>query len=99
MSIDSVPYVHVCLVHAAIDYPEPGSLAYCAIKIPRLLIDDNLSVFECVPEPAQLATLKQTLSNLIDRARDSLRSCFLGADCNELAEHVGSKTTEAQRES
>lgn len=50
------------------------------------------SVFECLLEPAQFATLRYTLSGLIDPDKDSLRFYFLGANWKGRIEHIGAKT-------
>ncbi|HOC70138.1 MAG TPA: CRISPR-associated endonuclease Cas2 [Candidatus Hydrogenedentes bacterium] len=50
------------------------------------------SVFECLVEPAQWIQLKNTLTDIIDEKRDSLRFYFLGANWRNRVEHVGTKT-------
>ena len=49
------------------------------------------SVFECLVDPAQWATLRQRLENEINSEEDSLRFYFLGANWKRRVEHVGSK--------
>ncbi len=49
------------------------------------------SVFECVVDPAQWATLKGKLLKIIDDEEDSLRFYFLGANWKNRVEHVGAK--------
>lgn len=49
----------------------------------------QFSVFECILEPGQWATLKQRLIDLIDKERDSLRFYYLGSNWRRRIEHVG----------
>ncbi len=49
------------------------------------------SVFECQVDPAQFATLKARLQEIIDPAEDSLRFYFLGSNWRHRVEHVGTK--------
>jgi len=49
------------------------------------------SVFECHLDPAQLAQLRHTLSNLIDAEKDSLRFYYLGSKWENKVEHIGTK--------
>jgi CRISPR-associated protein Cas2 len=49
------------------------------------------SVFECVVDPAQWVTLKNTLEKIIDKKTDSLRYYYLGANYKRRVEHVGAK--------
>jgi CRISPR-associated protein Cas2 len=49
------------------------------------------SVFECHLDPAQLAQLRHTLSNLIDAEKDSLRFYYLGSKWENKVEHIGAK--------
>lgn len=49
------------------------------------------SVFECLLDPAQFTVLKNTLSDLIDPNKDSLRFYFLGSSWKGRIEHVGAK--------
>ena len=49
------------------------------------------SVFECVVDPAQWATLKNALTNEIDKQADSLRFYFLGSNWKRKIEHIGAK--------
>ena len=49
------------------------------------------SVFECLLEPFQFATLKSELVSLIDVSKDSLRFYHLGANWKPRVEHVGAK--------
>lgn len=51
------------------------------------------SVFECQVDPAQFATLKQRLLDIIDVEQDSLRFYFLGANWRRRIEHYGIKET------
>lgn len=51
------------------------------------------SVFECLLEPAQFATLKDRLEKIIDEEEDSLRFYFLGSNWKRRVEHVGAKPT------
>jgi len=51
------------------------------------------SVFECLLEPAQFATLKNVLEEIIDKEKDSLRYYFLGSNWKRRVEHVGAKPT------
>ncbi len=49
------------------------------------------SVFECLLDPAQWATLRARLCELIDPKVDSLRFYFLGDNWQRRVEHVGAK--------
>lgn len=49
------------------------------------------SVFECIVDPAQWATLKQRLIDEIDPEQDSLRFYSLGANWKRRVDHVGAK--------
>jgi CRISPR-associated protein Cas2 len=49
------------------------------------------SVFECEVDPAQWATLRERLIQLINADKDSLRFYFLGANWKRRVEHVGAK--------
>lgn len=49
------------------------------------------SVFECRVDPAQFATLKSRLLELIEPSEDSLRFYFLGSNWRHRVEHVGAK--------
>lgn len=49
------------------------------------------SVFECLVDPAQWATLRQRLINEINLQQDSLRFYFLGKNWKRRVEHVGAK--------
>lgn len=49
------------------------------------------SVFECLVDPGQWATLKSRLLAQIDPKFDSLRFYFLGANWQRRVEHVGAK--------
>ena len=49
------------------------------------------SVFECVVDPAQWATLRAALVGIADPAVDSLRFYFLGGNWRQRLEHVGAK--------
>lgn len=49
------------------------------------------SVFECLVDPAQFATLRQELERQIDPRLDSLRYYFLGANWQRRVQHVGAK--------
>ena len=51
----------------------------------------QFSVFECVVDPAQWATLRAKLLTTMDREKDSLRFYFLGANWRKRLEHVGAK--------
>ncbi|WP_028009471.1 CRISPR-associated endonuclease Cas2 [Solimonas flava] len=51
----------------------------------------QLSVFEIEVEPAQWASLKQKLVDLIEPECDSLRFYYLGANWTRRVEHVGAK--------
>ena len=51
----------------------------------------QMSVFECLLEPAQWVELKAKLESEIDPERDSLRYYFLGANWRRRVEHVGAK--------
>ncbi len=49
------------------------------------------SVFECKVDPAQFATLKHRLLNLIKLEEDSLRIYYLGSNWKRRVEHHGAK--------
>ena len=49
------------------------------------------SVFECLLEPAQWATLRKRLLEEIDESEDSLRFYFLGKNWKRRVEHIGAK--------
>jgi len=51
----------------------------------------QLSVFECIVDPAQWTRLRQALVDIIDPETDSLRFYFLGANWRHRVEHVGAK--------
>ncbi len=51
------------------------------------------SVFECLVDPAQWASLKSQLTRVIDPRYDSLRFYYLGANWQRRAEHIGAKAT------
>jgi len=51
------------------------------------------SVFECTVDPAQFATLKQRLLDIIDKNKDSVRFYFLGKNWKRRVEHHGTKPT------
>lgn len=51
------------------------------------------SVFECLVDPAQWATLRHRLVEVIDEDHDSLRAYFLGSNWKRRVEHVGAKAT------
>ncbi len=49
------------------------------------------SVFECLLDPAQWTTVRQTLIEEIEEEEDSLRFYFLGANWKKRIEHIGAK--------
>jgi CRISPR-associated protein Cas2 len=49
------------------------------------------SVFECIVDPAQWATLRRRLLREIDPEQDSLRFYFLGANWRNRVQHEGAK--------
>ena len=49
------------------------------------------SVFECIVDPAQWATLRQKLIDEIEPLQDSLRFYFLGSNWKRRVEHIGAK--------
>lgn len=51
----------------------------------------QFSVFECIVDPAQWATLRQKLIDEIEPKQDSLRFYFLGTNWKRRVEHVGAK--------
>jgi CRISPR-associated protein Cas2 len=53
----------------------------------------QFSVFECVVDPVQFATLRHKLESIIDPTTDSLRYYFLGDNWKRRVEHVGAKQT------
>ena len=53
----------------------------------------QFSVFECLLDPDQWATLRARLLDSIDERYDSLRFYFLGANWRRRLEHVGAKKT------
>ena len=53
----------------------------------------QLSVFECLVDPAQWAALRQRLIDEIDEKQDSLRFYFLGKNWKLRVEHIGAKSS------
>jgi CRISPR-associated protein Cas2 len=53
----------------------------------------QLSVFECIVDPAQWTLLRRKLVSIIDIEKDSLRFYFLGSNWKRRVEHVGTKET------
>jgi CRISPR-associated protein Cas2 len=53
----------------------------------------QFSVFECIVDPAQWASLRAKLIGMMDQEKDSLRFYFLGAKWKRRVEHVGAKPT------
>jgi CRISPR-associated protein Cas2 len=51
----------------------------------------QLSVFECLVDPAQWVAFRAGLTAEIDPADDSLRFYFLGANWQKRIEHLGAK--------
>jgi CRISPR-associated protein Cas2 len=51
----------------------------------------QLSVFECLVNPAQWTGLRARLLKTMDAGKDSLRFYFLGANWQKRVEHVGAK--------
>ncbi|MCI5904367.1 MAG: CRISPR-associated endonuclease Cas2 [Oscillospiraceae bacterium] len=51
------------------------------------------SVFECVMDAAKCREVKQELSDIIDKDKDSLRFYYLGDKYNTKIEHIGAKET------
>ncbi|MDR1741101.1 MAG: CRISPR-associated endonuclease Cas2 [Synergistaceae bacterium] len=51
----------------------------------------QFSVFECLVDPVQWASLRHSLEQEIDKERDSLRFYFLGANWKRRVEHIGAK--------
>jgi CRISPR-associated protein Cas2 len=51
----------------------------------------QLSVFECLVDPAQWAALRAELVKIMDEGKDSLRFYYLGANWKKRVEHVGAK--------
>lgn len=51
------------------------------------------SVFECVIDPAKFLEVKQKLSEMIDKSKDSLRFYYLGDKFKTKIEHIGAKET------
>jgi CRISPR-associated protein Cas2 len=51
----------------------------------------QLSVFECLVDPAQWTNLRGNLAKEIEPDEDSLRFYFLGANWHNRVEHVGAK--------
>lgn len=51
------------------------------------------SVFECVVDPAKCLEIKQKLSDIIDKSKDSLRFYYLGDNYKTKIEHIGAKET------
>jgi CRISPR-associated protein Cas2 len=49
------------------------------------------SVFECLVDPARLKQLQQTLADLMDAEKDSIRYYYLGDDWRNRVVHVGAK--------
>lgn len=51
------------------------------------------SVFECVMDPSKCLEVKQKLSEIIDKSKDSLRFYYLGDNYKTKIEHIGAKET------
>ena len=51
----------------------------------------QLSVFECIVDPAQWIMLKKRLTDIIEPEEDSLRFYFLGSNWRGKIEHIGIK--------
>jgi CRISPR-associated protein Cas2 len=51
----------------------------------------QLSVFECIVDPAQWTMLKKRLVDIINPEEDSLRFYFLGSNWRGKIEHIGIK--------
>lgn len=51
----------------------------------------QLSVFECLVDPAQWTRLRAALVKEMNEEKDSLRFYFLGSNWKRRVEHVGSK--------
>jgi len=51
------------------------------------------SVFECLIDPAQWVSLRESLIGVIDNEKDSLRFYFLGKNWKRRVEHIGAKPT------
>jgi CRISPR-associated protein Cas2 len=51
------------------------------------------SVFECLVDPVQFASLRKTLEGIIDPEKDSLRYYYLGSNWQKRVEHIGAKET------
>lgn len=51
----------------------------------------QLSVFECIVDPAQWVALKDRLLKEIDSEKDSMRFYFLGANWERRVEHAGAQ--------
>ena len=49
------------------------------------------SVFECIIDPAKFLEVKQKLSEIIDKRKDSLRFYYLGDKFKTKIEHIGAK--------
>jgi len=50
------------------------------------------SVFECIMDAAKCREVKQILSDLIDKSKDSLRFYYLGDKYKTKVEHIGVKS-------
>lgn len=51
------------------------------------------SVFECLIDPARMRQLQDTLENLMDKDKDSLRFYYLGDEWRGRVVHLGTKNT------
>lgn len=51
----------------------------------------QLSVFECLVDPARWARLRGKLVDEMDQKKDSLRFYYLGSNWRHRVEHVGAK--------
>lgn len=51
----------------------------------------QFSVFEIEVDPAQWATLKHKLTQVMDESADSLRFYYLGSNWERRVEHIGAK--------
>lgn len=51
----------------------------------------QLSVFECLVDPARWAMLRAKLVDEMDQKKDSLRFYYLGSNWRHRVEHIGAK--------
>lgn len=51
------------------------------------------SVFECVLDPAQFASLKFLIEDIVDKNKDSVRFYYMGNNWEKKVDHIGIKVS------